>query len=83
VPYNPGASQLKDNWDLSVKRATTVVRTLLDGSKIDATRLTASGRSQYLPIDGRNTTDARQKNRRTEIILTPDLTELYRLIDKY
>jgi chemotaxis protein MotB len=83
VPYNPGASQLKDNWDLSVKRATTVVRTLLDGSKIDATRLTASGRGQYLPIDDHNTTDARQKNRRTEIILTPDLTELYRLIDKY
>ena len=83
VPYNPGASQLKDNWDLSVKRATTVVRTLLDGSSINATRLTASGRSQYLPVDDRNTSDARQKNRRTEIILTPDLTELYRLIDKY
>jgi chemotaxis protein MotB len=83
VPYNPGASQLKDNWDLSVKRATTVVRTLLEGSKINAKRLTASGRSEYLPVDERNTADARQKNRRTEIILTPDLTELYRLIDKY
>jgi chemotaxis protein MotB len=83
VPYNPGASQLKDNWDLSVKRATTVVRTLLDGSNINAARLTASGRSQYLPVDDRNTSDARTKNRRTEIILTPDLTELYRLIDKY
>ena len=83
VPYNPGSSQLKDNWDLSVKRATTVVRVLLDGSKIRADRLTASGRSEYLPVDNRNTTDARQKNRRTEIILTPDLTELYRLIDKY
>jgi chemotaxis protein MotB len=83
VPYNPSGSQLKDNWDLSVKRATTVVRTLLDGSNIDATRLTASGRSQYLPVDDRNTGDARQKNRRTEIILTPDLTELYKLIDKY
>ena len=74
---------MKDNWDLSVKRATTVVRTLLDGSKINAARLTAAGRSQYLPVDDRNTSDARQKNRRTEIILTPDLTELYRLIDKY
>jgi len=83
VPYNPGNSQLKDNWDLSVKRATTVVRTLLEGSRIDAKRLTASGRSQYLPVDDRNTSDARQKNRRTEIVLTPDLTELYRLIDKY
>ena len=83
IPYNPGNSQLKDNWDLSVKRATTVVRVLLEGSKIDAKRLTASGRSEYLPVDDRDTQDARQKNRRTEIILTPDLTELYKLIDKY
>ena len=83
VPYNPGSGQLKDNWDLSVKRATTVVRTLLEGTNIDAKRLTASGRSEYLPVDSRSTTDARQKNRRTDIILTPDLTELYRLIDKY
>jgi chemotaxis protein MotB len=83
VPYNPGNSQLKDNWDLSAKRATSVIRVLLDGSKIDAKRLTASGRSQYLPVDERNTSDARQKNRRTEIILTPDLTELYNLINKY
>jgi chemotaxis protein MotB len=83
VPYNPGNSQLKDNWDLSVKRATTVVRVLLEGSKIDAKRLTASGRSQYMPVDDRSTSDARQKNRRTEIVLTPDLTELYNLINKY
>jgi len=83
VPYNPGSGQLKDNWDLSVKRATTVVRTLVEGSKINAKRLTAAGRSEYLPVDERNTTDARTKNRRTEIILTPDLTELYNLINKY
>ncbi len=83
VPYNPGNSQLKDNWDLSVKRATTVIRVLLDGTNIDARRLTAAGRSQYSPVDDRNTNDARQKNRRTEIILTPDLTELYNLINKY
>ena len=83
VPYNPGSGQLEGNWDLSVKRATTVVRVLLEGSKINAKRLTASGRSEYLPVDDRNTTDARQKNRRTEIVLTPDLTVLYQLIDKY
>jgi len=83
VPYNPRSGQLTDNWDLSVKRATTVVRVLLEGTTIDPKRLTASGRSEYLPVDARNTTDARQKNRRTEIVLTPDLTELYRLIDKY
>jgi len=83
VPYNPGSGQLRDNWDLSVKRATTVVRVLLEGSKIDAGRLTASGRSEYLPVDSRNTPDARQKNRRTDIVLTPDLTELYELMNKY
>jgi chemotaxis protein MotB len=74
---------LRDNWDLSVKRATTVVRVLLEGSKIEPKRLTAAGRSQYLPVDDRNAQDARQKNRRTEIVLTPDLTELYQLIDRY
>ncbi|MCU0473738.1 MAG: OmpA family protein [Bacteroidales bacterium] len=83
VPYNPGSGQLKDNWDLSVKRATTVVRVLLEGSKIDPKRLTAAGRSEFLPVDARNTSDARQKNRRTEVVLTPDLSELYDLINKY
>ena len=82
VPYR-SSGQLNDNWDLSVKRATTVVRTLLEGSRINPQRLTASGRSQYLPVDDRNTADARQKNRRTEIILTPDLSELYKIIDNY
>ena len=83
VPYNPSGGQLRDNWDLSVKRATTVVRTLLEGSGIDPARLTASGRGEYIPVDARNTTDARQKNRRTEVVLTPDLTPLYELINQY
>lgn len=83
VPYNPAGGQLKDNWDLSVKRATTVVRVLLEGSKIDPKRLTAAGRSEYMPVDNRSTTDARQKNRRTEVVLTPDLTPLYDMINKY
>ncbi|HBZ22335.1 MAG TPA: hypothetical protein DEO60_14475, partial [Bacteroidales bacterium] len=71
VPYNPGSGQLKDNWDLSVKRATTVVRVLLEGSKINPGRLTAAGRSQYVPVEASDTPDARQKNRRTDIILMP------------
>ena len=83
VPYKPGNSQLDDNWDLSVKRATSVIRVLLQGSKIDPKRLTAAGRSEYLPVDQGNTPDARQKNRRTEIVLTPDLSELYNLINSY
>jgi chemotaxis protein MotB len=83
VPYNPGSGQLKDNWDLSVKRATTVVRVLLEGSKINPGRLTAAGRSEYLPVEASDTPEARQKNRRTEIVLTPDLSELYMLINEY
>ena len=83
VPYNPGSGQLKDNWDLSVKRATTVVRVLLEGSKIKPGRLTAAGRSEYVPVEAVDTPEARQKNRRTEIVLTPDLSELYMLINEY
>ena len=70
-----------DNWDLSVKRATSIVRILLENSSIDPERLIASGRSEFLPVDPRKTPDARQKNRRTEIIITPRLDELYRLLE--
>lgn len=83
VPYNPGSGPLKDNWDLSVKRATTVVRVLLEGSNIKPERLTAAGRGEYYPLEPGNSPETRQKNRRTEIILAPDLTELYKVIDKY
>lgn len=82
VPYN-GSGQLVDNWDLSVKRATTVVRVLLEGSSINPKRLTASGRSEYSPVDSNNTATAKQKNRRTEVVLTPDLSKLYELINSY
>ena len=64
-----------------MKRATTVVRLLLDGSNIDAKRLTAAGRSEFVPIDKGKTVEARQKNRRTEIILTPKLDELFKILD--
>ena len=80
VPVRANASYA-DNWDLSVKRATSIVRIILDNSTIDPTRLTASGRGEFLPIDNTGTTTARQKNRRTEIILTPRLDELYNLLE--
>jgi chemotaxis protein MotB len=80
VPVRSNAS-FRDNWDLSVKRATSIVRILLENSSIDPQRLIASGRSKYLPVDTADNPEARQKNRRTEIILTPDLDELYRLIE--
>jgi len=78
VVVNPS---YRDNWDLSVKRATSIVRILLDNSSIDPERIIASGRGEYLPVDKGKTPEARQKNRRTEIIITPNLDELYRLLE--
>lgn len=73
-------SAYKDNWDLSVLRATSIARILLDGTSINPQRITTAGRSQFMPVDPAKTVEARQKNRRTEIILSPKLDELYQLI---
>ena len=83
VPYHSASGLLIDNWDLSVKRATTVVRVLTEDTSINPKRLVASGRSEYLPVDVKNTPEARQKNRRTEIILAPDLSALYKILESY
>ena len=72
----------KDNWELSTGRATNIVRILSDVSKVNPKRLTAAGRSEYMPKVSNDTPEGRAKNRRTEIILTPKLDELYKLIDK-
>lgn len=80
VPYN-GTGNVTDNWDLSVKRATAVVRILLKNSSVDPANITAAGRGEYCPVDAKNTPEARQKNRRTEIILSPDIDEVLKLID--
>lgn len=74
-----GNGNIQDNWDLSTKRATSIVKIILSNSKIDPVRLIASGRSCYLPVDDAKTAEARAKNRRTEIILTPNLDILYEL----
>jgi chemotaxis protein MotB len=74
--------QIKDNWDLSVMRATSVTRYLTETENVDPHRLTATGKSQYQPIDATATPEALAKNRRIEIVLTPKLDELYNLITK-
>ena len=77
-----GSTAVKDNWDLSVMRATAVVKLILNyGTSIDPQRISASGRGEFVPIDTDNTSAARAKNRRTEIILTPKLDELFQIID--
>jgi len=72
--------QIKDNWDLSVMRATSVCRYLTETENVDPHRLTATGKSEFQPVDPANTTEARARNRRIEIVLTPKLDELYNLI---
>ena len=70
----------KDNWDLSVARATSIVRILTNDYKIVPTRLTASGKGEFFPKADNDTPEGRAKNRRTEIILSPKLDELMKLL---
>jgi chemotaxis protein MotB len=70
----------KDNWDLSTARATNVVRLLTDEYKMDAKRLTASGRGEFSPIADNSNAEGKAKNRRTEIVLSPKLDELMKAI---
>ncbi len=72
---------IKDNWDLSVKRATAVIRILMKHSSIKGERIIAAGRSKYLPVATNNTKAGRRKNRRTEIILTPKFGELLDILN--
>ena len=80
VPFN-GSSQVKDNWDLSVMRATAITKILLSNSKLKPSQVSSAGRSEYLPLEKGNTPEARQKNRRSEIIITPKVDELLRILD--
>lgn len=75
-----GAGEIKDNWDLSVMRATSVTKIMLTNAKIDGKRITSAGRGDYFPLDPAKTPEARKKNRRTEIILTPKLDELLKVL---
>jgi len=72
---------LKDNWDLSVKRATSIVRILQKKYNVDPSRLIASGRSSYLPIADNTNKDGRARNRRTNIIILPNLNKFFALLD--
>jgi len=75
-----GQNQVKDNWDLSVMRATSIVKILLANGKINPKRLVASGRGEFLPVEPNTSAANKAKNRRTEIILSPKLDELMQII---
>jgi len=72
--------QIKDNWDLSVLRATSVVRYLTENEKVESVRMTATGKGEFQPLGSNASADGRSKNRRIEIVLSPKLDELYNLI---
>lgn len=79
VPYK-GNSLLSGNWDLSTKRATAIVNILRENPSINPENLTAAGRGEYAPIASNDTPEGRAKNRRIEIILTPKLDEISKLL---
>ncbi|CAN5450046.1 OmpA family protein [soil metagenome] len=77
----PIRGKYKDNWDLSTARANAIVRILVDNYKVDPVRVIASGHSYYDPLESNSTAEGRAKNRRTEIILSPKLDEMYKLLE--
>ncbi|MEO6719388.1 MAG: OmpA family protein [Ferruginibacter sp.] len=78
----PIRGKYKDNWDLSTARANAIVRILVENYKVDPLRVIASGHSFYDPLDTNSSPEGRAKNRRTEIILSPKLDEMYKLLEK-
>lgn len=80
VPYN-GSGQIADNWDLSTKRATAIVNIIRDNKGVDPKNLTAAGRGEFAPVADNDSAEGRSKNRRIEIILTPKLDEISKMLN--
>ncbi|WP_240737381.1 OmpA/MotB family protein [Hymenobacter metallicola] len=80
VPFSRPTAAMQDNWDLSVLRATEIARLITSGG-VEPQRITASGRSQYIPVAANDSPQNKALNRRTEIILTPKLNELLKILD--
>ena len=81
VPYS-GSGVLLDNWDLSVKRSTSIVRILTNDLKVNPAQLIAAGRSSYIPLVENNSAENRARNRRTRIVVMPKIDEFYDIIEK-
>ena len=79
-PFN-GSGTIKDNWDLSVMRATSVVKILTGAANLSQDRITAAGKGEFSPLVPNNSAENKAKNRRTEIILSPDLSELAEILE--
>ena len=81
VPFS-NRGQISNNWDLSTKRATAIISILAENKAISLENLTAAGRSEYSPVDSNDTSEGKAKNRRIEVILTPKLDEISKLLNK-
>ena len=81
VPYKSSGT-INDNWDLSTKRATAIVQILVENRQINPNNLTAAGRGEYAPISTNSTADGKARNRRIEVILTPKLDEVSKLLNQ-
>jgi chemotaxis protein MotB len=80
VPISKSSQYMNDNWDLSVLRATSIVK-ILTKAGVDPSRITAAGKGEFVPLMANDSPSNKQKNRRTEIILTPKLDELFQLLE--
>ncbi|MEJ0103037.1 MAG: OmpA family protein [Bacteroidota bacterium] len=80
VPYK-GNAILLDNWDLSVKRATAVVRILQKEYGLDPAKIAAAGRSEYKPVTSNDTKEGKAANRRTRIVILPQLDQFFQLLE--
>jgi chemotaxis protein MotB len=80
VPVSKKSVYMNDNWDLSVMRATSITR-ILTKEGVSPEQITASGRSEYVPLAENDSPGNKQKNRRTEIIITPNLDELFKILE--
>jgi len=81
VPYI-GNNILLDNWDLSVKRSTSIIRVLTNDLKVNPAQLIAAGRSSYIPLVANDSAENRQRNRRTRIVVLPKIDQFYDMIEK-
>lgn len=79
VPMN--GETIKDNWDLSVLRATSIAKIMINEGKLSAKRISANGRGETIPVATNDTPEGRAKNRRTEIILTPQLDKILEILN--
>ena len=80
VPFKSG--ELVDNWDLSVKRATAVVRLLQNQYGLEPSQLIAAGRGEYKPLTGNTSAEGKAANRRTRIVIMPELDQFFKLLER-